>query len=274
MKVHSVRTGPYETQYLEAGEAHKDSGPPIVLIHDGGFGGSAQACWSEVIPLLAKSHYVLAPDMLGWGGSSKAVFFGEDPYGFRIRHIGMFLEQVGVGKAHFVGTSFGGSLTLRGATTPGTTWAALSATSITGAGGLYRYPEAIEALADFASTRESIETLTGWLVPDPSQYQAHQEARYQNSLIPGHWEAMSAPRLKNPDAQPAKPHDPFLDNLAATTVPLLLIEGSQDRMLEPGWAEKLAALSPTAKSLVLEAGHEPNIDAPGELAAAIVDFIA
>lgn len=85
---------------------------------------------------------------------------------------------------------------------------------------------------------------------------------------------MSAPRLKNPDLQPVKAQDPFLDNLAATTVPLLLIEGSQDRMLEPGWAQKLAAQSPTASALVLEAGHEPNIDAPTELAAAIVDFIS
>lgn len=274
MKVHSIRTGPYETQYLEAGEQHKDGAPPIVLIHDGGFGGSARACWSDVIPLLARTHHVVAPDMLGWGGSSKAVFFGEDPYGFRIRHIGMFLKQIGIGEAHFVGTSFGGSLTLRGATTPGTPWSALTATSITGAGGLYRYPEAIEALADFASTRASIELLTAWLVPAPSQYQEHQEARYQNSLLPGHWEAMAAPRLKNPDLERSKPHDPFLDNLAATTVPLLLIEGSQDRMLEPGWAERLAAQSRTATSLVLDAGHEPNIDAPGDLAAAIVDFIS
>src|SRR5688572_24426415 len=154
MKVHSVRTGPYETHYLEAGEEHKGNGSPIVLIHDGGFGGSAEACWSEVIPLLARSHHVVAPDMLGWGGTSKVVFFGQDPYGFRVEHIGMFLDQIGVGPAHFVGTSFGGSLTLRGATTPGTPWNALSAISITGAGGLYRYPEAVEALADFASTRE------------------------------------------------------------------------------------------------------------------------
>lgn len=273
MKLHSIRLGPYQTQYLEAGEEHKDR-PPIVLIHDGGFGGSAEACWSDVMPLLAESYHVLAPDMLGWGGSSKVVFFGQDPYGFRIEHIAMFLEHMGVNSAHFVGTSFGGSLTLRGATTPGSPWKALTATSITGAGGLYRYPEAIEALADFSSTREGIEELTRWLVPDPENFSEHQEARYQNSLRPGHWEAMAAPRLKNPDLDLPKPHDPFLDNLASTSIPLLLIEGSQDRMLEPGWAEKLAAKSPSATSVVLDAGHEPNIDAPRDLVAAINHFLA
>ena len=54
------------TGYLEAGQ-----GDPVVLLHGGEFGVSAEIGWEHNIAALAAHHRVLAPDMLGFGESAK-----------------------------------------------------------------------------------------------------------------------------------------------------------------------------------------------------------
>ena len=51
---------------------------------------------------------MLAPDMLGFGGSAKVVDF-TDGRGMRIRHIARFCAVLGISSAHFVGNSMGRS---------------------------------------------------------------------------------------------------------------------------------------------------------------------
>ncbi len=53
------------TSYLEAGH-----GDPVVLLHGGEFGVSAEIGWERSIAALATYHRVVAPDMLGFGGSA------------------------------------------------------------------------------------------------------------------------------------------------------------------------------------------------------------
>src|ERR1700736_3472183 len=89
------------TSYLEAGH-----GDPVVLLHGGEFGISAEICWEATIPALAEGYRVLAPDMLGFGQSAKVVDF-NDGRGMRIRHIARFCEEIGIDSAHFVGNSRG-----------------------------------------------------------------------------------------------------------------------------------------------------------------------
>src|SRR6202046_4655152 len=89
------------THYLEAGH-----GDPVVLLHGGEFGISAEIGWEETIPALAERYRVLAPDMLGFGQSAKVIDF-NDARGMRIRHIARFGAELGVASAHFVGNSMG-----------------------------------------------------------------------------------------------------------------------------------------------------------------------
>lgn len=53
----------YRRAYRVAGE-----GPALVLIH--GIGDSS-ATWADLIPDLARTHTVIAPDLLGHGASDK-----------------------------------------------------------------------------------------------------------------------------------------------------------------------------------------------------------
>ena len=92
MEIHS-RTAVIDglsTSYLEAGH-----GDPVVLLHGGEFGISAEIGWEATIPALAERYRVLAPDMLGFGQSAKVIDF-NDGRGMRIRHIARFCAELGV----------------------------------------------------------------------------------------------------------------------------------------------------------------------------------
>ncbi|MGF7123180.1 alpha/beta hydrolase [Rhodococcus sp. TAF43] len=260
----------FHTTYIEAGNPDKDT---IVLIHDGGFGSTAELCWSEMIPHLTDRFHVLAPDLLGWGGTDKAVFLDRPPFAPRVKHIAAFCQELGVDRAHFVGASFGGSMVMRAITDPTSPWPVDRAVSISGTGGPYRLPEGIAALADYTPSLEDAARMTGYMVRSLDGMDEHIRQRFENSLIPGHWEAMAAPRLSNPSVERTQIADPFLDLLAATQIPVLLVEGTRDELLESGWSKKLADLTPMARAAELDYAHEPNIDAPAETAGLIVDFL-
>jgi 2-hydroxymuconate-semialdehyde hydrolase len=67
---HTVVVRGLQTPYLEA-----RTGAPMVLLHGGEFGGSAELAWERVIGEFAKSRRVIAPDILGFGRSAKVVDF-------------------------------------------------------------------------------------------------------------------------------------------------------------------------------------------------------
>lgn len=258
----------FNTRFLEAGNPDN---PPLVLIHDGAFGTTAALCWEPLIRQLADRYHILAPELLGWGGTDKAVFLDRSPYAGRIPHIAAFLETQALRGANFVGASFGGSLLMRAVASPQNPWKIARAVSISGTGGPFRLPSGIELLAEYTPSPEAARMLTGLNVLDLEGFDEHIRLRHENSLRPGHWEALNAPRLKNPSAPAVARTDSYLDDLAGVRdIAVLLMEGRHDTLLEPGWAERMAALSPAFRSVVVEGAHEPNYDQP-ELVARLVD---
>ena len=83
-----------------------------------------------------------------------------------------------------------------------------------------------------------------------------------------------APRLKNPSIAKGTSSDDYLERLAQTKVPALLVEGLRDPLLERGWAAKLAELSPLLSSAVVDAGHEPNIECPAKVVELVQSYLA
>ena len=262
----TIMAGGFNTRYIEAGRAGK---PVLVLIHDGAFGTTAELCWSKVINELTGEFHIFAPEMLGWGGTDKAIFFDRSPYEGRIPHIAAFLKAVEAGSAYFAGCSFGGSMILRAAVSAKNPWNMKRVISISGTGGPYRLPSGIQALADYKANYEDAERLTKLIVGSVDGLQEHVKERLAGSLIPGHWESLMAPRLKNPGIQPVQSTDKFLEQLATIKVPTLLVSGMRDPLLEPEWAQKMAALSKLIEVVSLDVGHAPNIDRP-ELVADLI----
>ena len=64
-----IVAGGFRTRYLEAGPAQRADVPTVLLVHDGAFGADAGVTWSRLIPMLSTRYRVVAPDLLGYGGS-------------------------------------------------------------------------------------------------------------------------------------------------------------------------------------------------------------
>ncbi|WP_417426995.1 alpha/beta fold hydrolase [Hoeflea sp.] len=265
----TIMAGGFNTRYVEAGTPGK---PTLVLVHDGGFGTTAENCWAGVIDELAEDFHIFAPELLGWGGTDKVVFLDRSPYASRLPHIAGFADAVGIESAFYAGASFGGSLTMRATVAAGNPWRINKAVSISGSGGPYRLQSGIEALADYTPSIEAATRLTELVVGTTRGLEDHIRDRHEASLIPGHWESMYAPRLKNPSVERTPPADAYLDQLGALQIPALLVAGRHDPLLEPGWAKKMEGLSDNLFAVEIESGHEPNIDQPERVAGVVRDF--
>ncbi|MFH8469530.1 alpha/beta fold hydrolase [Streptomyces sp. NPDC017991] len=93
----------YRRAYRMAGE-----GPALVLIH--GIGDSS-ATWAGIVPGLARTHTVIAPDLLGHGASDKPrADYSVAAYANGLRDL---LAALGVERATLVGHSFGGGVAMQ-----------------------------------------------------------------------------------------------------------------------------------------------------------------
>ena len=102
----SINAGGIITNYHDQGE-----GSPVVLLHGSGPGVSAWANWRLVLPHLAENFRTIAPDIVGFG-------FTERPEGISydmetwLKHALGFLDAMEIEKAHVIGNSFGGALSV------------------------------------------------------------------------------------------------------------------------------------------------------------------
>jgi 4,5:9,10-diseco-3-hydroxy-5,9,17-trioxoandrosta-1(10),2-diene-4-oate hydrolase len=92
--------------------ADTGTGQPLVLLHGGGPGASGVSNYSRNIEPLARHFRVIIPDMPGYGRSAKGVD-RSDPFGYLADHIRGMLDELGIGRAHLVGNSYGGACALR-----------------------------------------------------------------------------------------------------------------------------------------------------------------
>ena len=256
------------TSYLEAGQ-----GDPVVLLHGGEFGVSAELGWENNIAALAAHHRVLALDMLGFGDSAKVVDF-NDGRGMRIRHIAKFCAAVGVESAHFVGNSMGAVNLFVDATSESPVLPARSMVTICGGGEIQRNDYSA-ALYDYDATLSGMRRIVEALFHDPSYPadDAYVQRRYESSIAPGAWEALAAARFRRPGLEP-----PSLPSSARPyqriAVPTLVVEGECDKLLSPGWAADIAGQIPGGRWLVVQkAGHCPQIEQPSAVNELLMEFL-
>jgi pimeloyl-ACP methyl ester carboxylesterase len=257
------------TGFLEAGQ-----GDPVVLLHGGEFGVSAELGWEKNIAALAAHHHVFAPDMLGFGASAKVVDF-NDGRGMRIRHIARFCEVVGIEHAHFVGNSMGAINLFVDSTSESPLLPARSLVMICGGGEIQRN-EYSAALYDYDATLSGMRRIVEALFFDPA-YPSDDEyvhRRYESSIAPGAWEALAAARFRRPGLEPP-PLPSSKRSYERIAVPTLVVEGEGDKLLLPGWAAEIAAQIPGGRSLVVpKAGHCPQIEQPSVVNHVLVDFLS
>lgn len=257
------------TSYLEAGQ-----GDPVVLLHGGEFGASAELGWEHNIAALAEHHRVLAPDMLGFGQSAKVVDF-NDGRGMRVRHVARFCAEVGVESAHFVGNSMGAINLLVDATSGSPILPVRSMVTICGGGDIQRNSH-VDALYTYDATMDGMRRIVEALFYDPS-FPADDDyvrRRYESSIAPGAWEALAAARFRRPGLAPP-PSPSSARAYERSTVPTLVVEGGCDKLLPAGWAAQIVGQIPKGRSVVIErSGHCPQIEQPDTVNALLLEFLA
>jgi len=102
----SIRTGAFHTNVHDLGE-----GAPVLFIHGSGPGVSAWANWRLVLPVLAQTRRVIAPDMAGFGFTERVpgAAYTMDAW---VQQALDLLDALDIERADVVGNSFGGALAL------------------------------------------------------------------------------------------------------------------------------------------------------------------
>ncbi|OEZ29108.1 alpha/beta fold hydrolase [Variovorax boronicumulans] len=102
----SIRTGAFHTNVHDLGE-----GAPVLFIHGSGPGVSAWANWRLVLPVLAQTRRVIAPDMAGFGFTERVpgAAYAMDAW---VQQAIDLLDALDIERADVVGNSFGGALAL------------------------------------------------------------------------------------------------------------------------------------------------------------------
>src|SRR6476661_2133038 len=99
-----VRVGEQLVHVEQAGQ-----GEPVVLLH--GFGASTYS-WRKVIPALSASHRAVAIDLNGFGYTERPKDLAAYTREGQAALVLGVLDALGIDRAHFVGHSYGGGLSL------------------------------------------------------------------------------------------------------------------------------------------------------------------
>lgn len=219
----SIRAAGIGTNYHDRG-----SGFPILFIHGSGPGVSAWANWRLVLPELAKTFRVIAPDMAGFGFTERPRGATYDLDGWVAQAIGL-LDALGVQKAHIVGNSFGGAIALALAIRHPDRVGRLA---LMGSVGVpFPITDGLDAVWGYQPSLDKMKKLldifafSRALVTDELA-----ELRYRASIRPGFQESFSAmfpvPRQRWVDAMASRESD-----IRALPHETLIIHGRDDRVI-------------------------------------------
>jgi pimeloyl-ACP methyl ester carboxylesterase len=264
----TLRVGDIKTHFLEAG-----SGPDLILLHGGEYGASAEITWRHNIETLAKQFHVVAPDLLGWGGTDKVYSF-TDPAGHRIGHLKRFLETIGIVKASFVGNSAGGGVILRSAVLNPVPFQIEKAVTICGNASVFKTTSQAD-LENYVPSIENMKKIVALLYHDPKwQNDENIRERYESSIVPGAWEALSAARLRSPAHQVRSTTDEFVKKLAQLKFPFLIMSCDHDPLNQRDWDVNFQKIIPGSKvHRFRNSAHEPQIEETEEFNRVLTEFL-
>ncbi len=243
----AASSGMAEVNGIKMYYATYGAGDPVLLIH-GGLGNAD--IWANQVADLMKDHLVIVADSRGHGRSTRT----EAPFGYDLMASDYLalLDYLKVDKVDLVGWSDGGIIGLDIAMT---------------------HPERLDHLFAHAAniTTDGVDPTVG---DDPvfmGIYATWMGEEYAKmSPTPDQFDAfiaqISEMWAREPNWTDAQ--------VAAITVPTAVVVGDHDEAILPAHTEKIAALIPGAKLVILpEASHFAMLQAPAEYTAAIRAFI-
>ena len=264
----SILVGDIKTHFIEAG-----SGPDLVLLHGGEYGASAEITWKYNMETLAQRFHVVAPDALGWGETDKIYSF-SDPAGYRIKHLKRFLETIGISRAYFVGNSAGGGLILRASVLDPVPFQIRKMVTICGNASVFKTQSQAD-LENYTPSLENMKKIVALLYHDSKWHtEVNTRERYESSIIPGAWEALSATRLRSPVHQPRSTTEEFVKKLSQLRVPFLIMSCEHDPLNQSDWDINFQKIVPGSQvHRFKHSAHEPQIEETEEFNRVLTEFL-
>lgn len=269
-----VRVEGLPTRYLAAG-----AGPPLVLLH--GAGDNALD-WQWVLPTLARTRRVYAPDLPGSGKARPSADYSP---AFFERFVAGFLGSLGIESSALVGNSFGGLVALRLALSDP---ARVSAIGLIDSAGLGRavnptfaavnVPGLTEVAIPFRRTPpgahgralERAALLFARPENAPREWLAEQQ---RLALLPGFLEAHVA--VLRAQVSPLGQREVLVDRLPHLEIPTLVLWGVSDRVFPAQQARNAAARLRNSRLEILpHCGHLPHVERPDVFATSVHRFLA
>jgi 4,5:9,10-diseco-3-hydroxy-5,9,17-trioxoandrosta-1(10),2-diene-4-oate hydrolase len=261
-------------RYLTAG-----AGPPLVLLH--GAGDNALD-WRWVMPTLAATHRVYAPDLPGSPDSARPA--ADYSPAFFERIVAAFVDALEIGRATFVGNSFGGLIALRLALSEPARVRALVLVDSAGLGRTINpvftsvnVPGLIVAAIPFWRTQVGTyqrawgraALLFAHPTSAPHEWLAEQ---CRLALSPGYLEAhLTALRAQ---VDPGGQREVLVDQLSLLRMPTLVVWGARDRVFPESHGRDAAAHLPEGSLAVIpDCGHMPHVECPERFMAAPGEFL-
>ncbi len=262
-------------RYLSAGE-----GPPLVLLH--GAGDNALD-WRLVMPTLAATHRVYAPDLPGSPDSARPAA-DYSPALFE-RFVVTFVNSLGIGRATYVGNSLGGLIALRLALSEPARVAALVLVDSAGLGYAINpaftsvnVPGLAEAAIPFWRTPvgayQRAWGRTALLFAHPTSVPREWLAEQRRlALAPGYLEAHLT--VLRALVSPLGQRQVLVDRLPFLKIPTLVVWGARDRVFPQSQArEAVSHLQEGSLALIPDCGHMPHVERPDHFLVAFEVFLS
>jgi pimeloyl-ACP methyl ester carboxylesterase len=272
-----IKIDSINTRFLAEGE-----GSPVILVH--GLGGSASG-WLPSFAALAAHHRVYAMDLVGHGRTGQADN-GSLNAAYMARFIKDFIVKFKIERAHIVGHSMGGAVSLQLA---------------------IDYPERVNKLilVDSGGLGKEISILFRflslplvgeWLAamdyrPDIKKYADAVRKSTQNDtyitdeLIENLYRVERNPQKAKPllkalrsgvnwTGQKKSAYGPILQKLSSIHNPTLVIWGRQDTTVPLSQGELAALSMPNARLVIIDqCSHVPMFDQPEVFNLLVLDFL-
>jgi len=266
-----VQAGRLRLHYHEAGE-----GGPLICIHGGGPGASGWSNFRRNFPELSRHFRTVLLDLPGYGRSNKVPVEGP-PFRFYAAAVREFMDALGIERAHFLGNSLGGSVTLRLAMDHPQRAGRLV---LMGPAGLLppfapQPPEGIKLLHSYymppGPSFERLRAFVDVMVYDPSQVTDDLlRERYQASVQP---EVLANPPLGWHIARAMQEERLWLD-LARVPHPTLIVWGRDDRVVPFDNAFMALRLMPDVRLHVFgNCGHWAQWEHAQEFNRLVIGFL-
>ena len=265
-----------DTFYLEAGE-----GPPVLLLH--GLGAMA-ASMLPTMMALSDRYRVVAVDLPGFGESSKPIrryhaeFFAE--------YVVKLLDELGIERAHLVGNSMGGRISLE---------VAMSHPDRVDRLALFAPAMAFRRFRQFVPLVKMLRPELGVvpiIVPRATVMTVLKQIFSQSDRVATSWYDAAVDEFLRVFAQPRARisffsaareiylDDPFgyggfWNRVRDLSRPALFIWGDRDILVPAKFARHVEATVPEAKSIVLpDCGHVPQFEHPEVTHEHVLNFFS